>query len=883
LPYLVSDKKTDYTVKGTASLIVLLLTGLIATAQPWMDAPYLKIRRASDTLKLTNFYEIQKAFELYEKKQLRQQRKSGDDIQEGREGSFPGSSQYNRWAWHMEPRVYPSGDITLPSTAYQEFEKYKASSYYTSGSSRSIPQANWIALGPTGTVTNGDFAGAGRVNFLRFDPTDSDKMWCASPLGGLWKSVDGGLNWTTNTDQLPIVGCSDIAINPQNTQIMYLATGDGNGNGSQLTLSSIGVLKSTDGGVTWPNASNTMNWDVSWNRDIYKLLIHPTQPDTVFAATTAGIYRTIDAGLHWIKMQDGQFTDIEFKPGNPNVVYAAAGVTYGGSFYKSENAGTTFSIVSDGLPVPNDVARFDIGVTPDDSNYVYIVVVKKNSYDFHGFYRSVDGGNQFTLRANTPNILFGGAGSQAWYNLAMAVSPMHKDTIIVGATNMWRSLDGGLTWTRRSDENGGFIPFVHADHHAIEFIPGTDAAFFSCNDGGLFKTTDYGETWETFNEGLQIAQMYKLGISPLDPYTILTGHQDMATQMYDGTDWTIFARNTGDGMEIIYESDNDSIRYLESIRGRIIVSYNNYPLYNIVCTYSGSGVNAVGAWITPFVMHPDEDSTLLVGKAQVWRTFNGGQTFSQVGDVTGGNINLIALAYGISDPDYIYAAKSNRLFVSTDGNTFSDKTGILPVGSASITMIAVSNTNPEKVWVTFSGYSSANKVWYSPDAGDSWSNYSTGLPNLPVNCIVYQHASDDGLYVGTDVGVYFRDNTHSSWQAYFTDLPNVDVEEFDIAYSIGKIRAATNGRGLWESDLAVPVPTLFTWVGDVSSDWNNPANWSPHGVPTSIQDVIIPDVNAPNFDPVVNVPGLACKNLTLHPNANMTVPVGHYFKTLNNN
>ncbi len=372
------------------------------------------------------------------------------------------------------------------------------------------------------------------------------------------------------------------------------------------------------------------------------------------------------------------------------------------------------------------------------SNYVYILVVKKNSYDFHGFYRSVDGGDHFALRANTPNILYGAAGSQAWYNLAMSVSPIHKDTIIVGGTNMWRSLDGGLTWLQHSTENGGFIPFVHADHHAIAFLPGTDSAYFSCNDGGLFKTTDYGETWETFNEGLQIAQMYKLGISPLDPYTILTGHQDMATQMYDGTDWTLFCRNTGDGMESIYESDNDSIRYLESIKGRIIVSYNNYPLYNIVCTYSGSGVNAAGSWITPFVMHPDEDSTLLLGKAQVWRTINGGQTFTQVGDVTGGNTNLIALAYAISDPDYIYAAKSNRFFVCTDGLTFTDKTGILPVGVASITMIAVSNTNPEKVWVTFSGYSSANKVWYSPDAGNTWSNYSTGLPNLPVNCIVYQ-------------------------------------------------------------------------------------------------------------------------------------------------
>src|SRR4029079_3641701 len=181
-----------------------------------------------------------------------------------------------------------------------------------------------------------------------------------------------------------------------------------------------------------------------------------------------------------------------------------------------------------------------------------------------------------------------------------------------------------------------------------------------------------------------------------------------------------------------------------------------------------------------------------------------------------------------------------------------------PTGSALITAIAVCNTNPKKVWVTFSGYSATNKVWYSADAGVTWNNYSTGLPNLPVNCITYQPASDDALYVGTDVGVYFIDNSYSSWQPFFAGLPNVDVEELEIAPTIGKIRAATNGRALWESDLAVTIPVSFTWVGGVSSDWNNPANWNPHGLPTSLQNAIIPDVMAPAFDPVVNVTGLSC-------------------------
>jgi hypothetical protein len=464
----------------------------------------------------------------------------------------------------------------------------------------------------------------------------------------------------------------------------------------------------------------------------------------------------------------------------------------------------------------------------------------------------------------------------------MAVSPVGRDTILVGATNIYRSLDGGLTWTKHTSEWGGFIPFVHPDHHALEFLPGSDSVYYSGNDGGVWKTTDRGATWTTLNEGLQIAQMYKLGTCPLDPYTILTGHQDMGTNILEPSGWSIFTPNTGDGMECIYESDNDTIMYLESYMGRIIVTYNAYPLYNIVCTTTGSGVNAAGNWITPFVMNPLYDTVLLVGKAQVYRTVNGGGSFSQVGNVSGGSTNLVALAYAPSNPDYIYAAKSNRLFVSSDGNTFTDRTGTLPVGTVSITAITVCNTDPAKVWVAFSGYSAANKVWYSPDAGITWSSYSTGLPNLPVNCIIYQNASNHGLYAGTDVGVYYIDQSMASWQSFFTGLPNVDVEELEIAYGIGKIRAATNGRGLWESDLAVTLPVTLTWMGSVSSDWNNPMNWSPAAVPTSLQDAIIPEVASPNHYPVVNTNGLSCRDLTIHAPGVVSIPPGRTFKVNGN-
>lgn len=439
-------------------LLLLFITGYAdANAQAWMNRPYLTSSGKSGQETVPNFYDIQKAFQRYEKKQLKElRRKDPAGGEEESEGLFPGQAQYKRWEYMMEPRVYPSGDITLPATAAEKFKTYLSSKDYQQATSHSrTPTAAWMPLGPTGSVTNGDYPGAARVNFLKFDPNNSNIMWTVSPLGGLWKSTDGGLNWTTNTDQLPIIGCTDIAIDPSNTQIMYLATGDANGGNSQLTMPSVGVLKSTDGGATWPASSNTMNWQLSWNRSIYKLLIHPTRPDTLYAATTAGIYRTFNAGTTWSVVQAGSFTDIEFKPGNPSVIYAVAGVFTGGTFYRSDDNGTTFNIITDGLPLSTEVARMEIGVTPDDTNYVYVVAVRKNVYNFYGFYRSTDGGSHFSLQSNSPEILAEGGSNQAWYNLAMAVSPYHRDTILVGGTNIWRSTNGGVNWVKHTSKSGG--------------------------------------------------------------------------------------------------------------------------------------------------------------------------------------------------------------------------------------------------------------------------------------------------------------------------------------------------------------------------------------------------------------------------------------------
>ena len=715
-----------------------------------------------------------------------------------------GWKAYKRWENYMEQRLYPSGDRSVMVNAWNEyldnFYAGSASGMRAAGPGTPVTMAaNWSLIGPTTTIPTGG-GGAGRVNFVRFDPAASTTIYVGSPGGGLWKSTNSGTTWSTGTDNLAVIGCTDLAIHPTNSLIQYLATGDGE---AQDTYS-IGVLKTTDGGTTW-NPSG-LTWLVTQGRTISRLLINPQNPNTLFAATSNGVYRTRNAGAAWTQIATAiaNVKDIEFKPGDTTTVYACSTTL----FYRSTNAGTTFATTSTGLPAAASVSRLAIGVSSANATYVYVLAAN-TAFGYQGLYRSADNGATFTTRSTTPNVLgYNSTGSdtggQGWYDLSIAVSPLNAEQVIVGGVNIWRSINGGTSWTINAHWTGTGAPYVHADIHALEFLPGSGTTYFSGNDGGLFRTTTSGTAWSDLSNGLQISQIYRIGLSTTNQNLLLSGWQDNGTNRWSGTaTWN--RPLGGDGMECLIDWSNANVQYGELYYGSINKTTTGGNLTTNIVASGGTGVNADGDWVTPFIEAPSNAATLFVGKAQVYKSTNSGGTWAQVGTISGGTGNVIALANAASNINYIYAAKRDKFYTCTTGAAFTDRTAGLPTASAAITYIAVDPLNANRVWVTFSGYSAANKVWYSANAGVTWSNYSTGLPNLPANCIVYQGSStNDPLYVGTDVGVYYRDNTAGSWVAYNTGLPNVSVRELEIQYTALKLRAATFGRAVWQSDLYSP-------------------------------------------------------------------------------
>ncbi len=780
-----------------------------------------------------NFYDVQKSFNDYykntEKKHRKEEARERKEMEKkmaklktpllpvkGGSTLLPGEKEeeelaggweiYKRWESYMTPRLYPSGDRSVMINAWNEYldNFYSGAASGTRAAGPGTPTvmaANWTLIGPTTSIPSGG-GGAGRVNFIRFDPLVSTTYYCGSPGGGLWKSTNSGVTWTTGTDALAVIGTTDIAIHPTNPLIQYLATGDGE---AQDTYS-IGVLKTTDGGTTW--LPTGLSWLVTQGRTISRLLINPQNPNTIFAATSNGVYRSRNAGAAWTQIATAvaNIKDIEFRPTDTTTVYATSTTL----FYKSTNGGTTFATTSTGLPAAASVSRLSVAVTAANSAYVYVLAAN-TAYGYQGLYRSTDNGATFTTRSTTPNILGysatgATAGGQGWYDLALAVSPLVADQVMVGGVNIWRSTNGGTSWTLNAEWTGSGAPYVHADIHAIEFLPGSGTTIFAGCDGGFFRTTTSGTAWTDLSNGLQISQAYRIGLSTTNANLLNTGWQDNGTARWTGTAaWT--RPLGGDGMECLIDWSNANIQYGELYYGDIrkTTTAGNYTTTIVSSGGAAGTVNEDGDWVTPYCEAPTNAATLFVGKSQVFKSTNSGATWAQVGTISGGTGSLIAIANAASNINYIYAAKINRFYACTTGAAFVDRTAGLPTASASISYIAIDPLNANRVWVTFSGYSAANKVWYSADAGVTWSNYSTGLPNLPANCIVYQGSSvNDPLYVGTDVGVYYRDNTSGSWAAYNTGLPNVSVRELEIQYTASKLRAATFGRSIWQSDLASP-------------------------------------------------------------------------------
>lgn len=700
-----------------------------------------------------------------------------------------GWKQYKRWEAFWEPRVFPHGVRPPENYVWKEHLRFQRTYPRTSSGARN---ASWTPMGPYSWTTSSYNPGNGRVNAVVEDPNDVNTLYIGAPAGGCWKSTDGGTTWTVLTDELQSLGVSAIAVDYTNSDVIYIGTGDDDANDTY----SIGLLKTMDGGATWTDV--TPSSASIFGSKIYRVIIHPVDHNTIFLASSTGCHKSTDGGATWTLLRSGPWRDMELKPGDPNTIYIA-----NKTFYQTTNGGVSWSLVNVGLPSSGDINRAEIAVTPANPDYVYFVCGKETDASFYGLYRSTNSGTSFVLQANTPNVFAydmtgaDGTSGQSWYDMALAVSPTNAEEIYIGGINVWKSIDGGVTYSIKSHwYYPPSVGYTHADIHVLEMFGNR---LYCGSDGGVFKSTNGGNSFTDLSDGLSIMQFYRIGGSEQVPHKIIGGTQDNGCNLIHNE--VALHTNGGDGMEALISSLDSLVLYTSSQYGSFRRSDDGgYNFGGIFPTKSGEG-----AWVTPLAMNPQDNDMLLAGYDEVYLTLDQGNSDSPISSFGLGGTLLRNLAIAPSDGyTHFYASTYSQIWgTNNSGSTWTDITTGLP--NSAISSITVHPTQPLKVWLTFSGTQIGQKVYVTEDGGTTWTNISGNLPNIPVNCLIYQNGSADGIYIGTDAGVYYTDTLLAGWQFYSTGLPNVIVNDLEINYSIGKIRAGTYGRGLWESPIKQPV------------------------------------------------------------------------------
>ncbi len=699
------------------------------------------------------------------------------------------------------------------------------------------PQGNWSLLGPIGEPAAGD--GIGRVTCIAFHPTNNQVIYLGTPAGGLWKSENAGISYTPLTDQLPVLGVSEIVIHPQNPNIIYIATGDRSANDTYT----IGVLKSTDGGNSWNTTG--LSALVSSQSVIRRMVMHPDNPDILFTAGSNGIFKTEDGGVTWRLKSSGNFYDLEFKPDDPSVIYASGN----GFIKKSTDTGETWQDFQNGINL-NNAGRIEIAVTPAEPNWIYGLIANRQTNGLHSVIKSEDGNTWTQLRDGSINYLGwkndgSDSGGQGWYDLAIAVNPSNKNEVFLGGVNIWRSTNGGTSFSIAGHWQGLGAPYIHADIHY--FVYQGNTLFVGC-DGGIYKRSS---VWQSLNGNLAIHQIYRIGNTESDPELVSYGSQDNGTTKYDnGLNTKI---RGGDGMETCIDPVSPNVLYTSIYYGDIYRSTNRGGSFTTI-----SVGTETGAWVTPYLINPQNRFGLLIGLKNVWKSTDRGNSWTKISDFNLGNIAHLVVAP--SDSNIIYVGYSGSIYKTINGGNTWELTNLNPPNT--ISYIKVHPTNPNHLYVTFSGYTANEKIYVSKDGGNTWQNLSIGLPNVPANCVEYQNGSDDGIYVGTDIGVFYKNNQIPVFQPFSNGLPRVIVNELEINYASQKIRAGTYGRGLWESDLftnpttppvvnftANPLRTcLYSPVQFQDSSTNIPLawNWIFHNGQPSTSNISNPTVQYQN-------------------------------------
>ena len=768
------------------------------------------------------------------------------------------------------------------STAQNRFIQNGTGGYAAETEAASEALGTWTPLGPNNV--------GGRTRALLIHPTTPSIMYAAGVSGGVWKTTNGGGNWSPLTELIANIAVSSLAFDPSNPNIIYAGTGEGFF--AYGSIRGAGIFKSTDGGTTWQQIARTNNNDNFYY--VNKIIISPNNSQRIYAATKNGVWRSLNGGVSWVQTLNGDSIaggcqDMVIRTDKTSdYIVASCGTFQQAQVFRNTDAANTnnWPVV---LTEPM-MGRTALALAPSNQNIIYASAssVDKGSEYQHGLHAvfrsssSGDAGSWTKQVQNTdPNKLntlilsnpllatlrdcgFVGQNqmdSQGWYDNTIAVDPKDENRVWVGGIDLFRSDDGGVNWGLASHwwASKSSPQYAHANHHIIAFHPGydglTNKQMYVGNDGGIFFTNDARAdvavganatcnsantkvAWRSMNNNYSVTQFFHGTVYP-DGKTYFGGTHNNGT--IRGSDakgaegWEYLL--SGDGAQVAVDPTNTDILFASYPGGRFRKSTDG----GLTFSRSMFGLkDDQFLFITPLTLDPSDPQHLWTGGSSLWRTDKGAANCTRASKQT--DIKVSAIAVAPTDSNYVLAGGVGSGILRTETALTTDSETVWQTAyprAGFVSSLAFDPTNPNIAYATYSTFGGAH-VWKSVNASVSWTSIDGSgigtLPDIPVNCLVVDPTNTARLFIGTDMGVFVSTNSGLTWNIENAGFANVPIASLSINTFNGasSLYAFTHGRGVWRVTLGNGCNTTllrasqtFTKAGGSGSvNVNNSCAWT---------------------------------------------------------
>lgn len=784
-----------------------------------------------------NIYNVDKAYRAYYRE---------NDFKKDIHTQF-----YKKWRRNLIDRILSDGNISEHSD--EIFQRQK--DILEAKQNTSLLYGNWSLVGPILTHSEGGEVINSQSNVYCIDQSlvNSNILYCGTESSEVYKSIDGGENWFNVSlnfvfgtgINLGWGGLKALKIHPTNPDIVYISAGRS-------------IYKTIDGGTHW---SEIYEAPSSGDLNAAEILIHPTQSNMVFLVGSQGVFRSLDAGVNWTQIYTEASYDIKLNVANDNIIYllkknASLEIC---EFLISTDYGLTFNVQSNGWYTSTDPDRWAVGgkisVTQADPNRVYAYLIgqsKVGDNGFIGLYKSTNGGLTWTLpngptgspydftHINLAGSLPNGNGyHQGFYNCALMTSHTDPDKLLIGGVNLLASDDGGATFYTLAGTGNGNVPFNARDFH-------TDMQYFStigntswiATDGGIYKSTDFFRSmnFEHKTKGIHSAEYWGFGSGWNEDVLYGGLYHNSAAVLYENYGFGNALVMPGGGEPASgYVNPGENKRIYSSLHDGGIIPLNIIdPILSV-----GFGIDPNESYF-PFgsselEFNPRCYSIAYTGKDnQLWKTEDKGITFSLLntfGDDTDNDITEIEISR--ADPNIIYVCQRNLsmqssvLWITQDGGQSWDSVPLPNINFKQNMLLQLDPIDPLKIWIAFSDVSAPSRVFKTIDGGTNWTNLTTAtIQNQNARSLNLIGGTDGGVYLFTDFSVFYRNNNMSDWIDFSDGLPlktNTNVAK--PFYRDGKIRTATYGKGIWESEFyEAPLGPIAQIMVDKLNSTTNPCD-----------------------------------------------------------